>query len=431
MRNLRLSSIALICIAAACSSDPNGSVVIVTGDQADVFTRAPAATHLLTEIVALDGTKTTLSTTTLPESSVDIGSKNQDDIGAVAITGLDANNQTVVKGESLLVQWGALSAQNLLIFAQRVKELAHVPSGPAAFDPPQTIVVEGRFIFETNGTSTQLYDLFGLSTLSAPTLPRAAKSIAEYGSSALLIDENGATGFDLETGDTTDITAPANGTFAEVAGGAHIAASDSSQYVVGATRIGGAGASVRVLTIDANGTPGFAAISTPRQGACAAFVSGRGLVVYGGAAAPNAGAEILVTGQTLATPTAFPSDPVQGCALTGLDTTHILEVGTDGGPAKVFDLTCNANCTPVLWSGNLPVVNAEVADLSPTAVLVVGNDTAGNSHVYRAAAPNDPTPGVTEIPLKDPRKNAHLLRGPAEALYVVGGGLAGIESYRE
>ena len=428
MRALRLSSFALICFALSCSGDPDGSVVIVTGDEPDVFTRAPAPTQLKTEIIALDGTRSTLSTTALPEGSVDIGSRSQDDIGAVAITGYAADGTAVVKGESLLVQWGALSAQNLLIFAQRVGEMAHVPAGPAAFDAPQSIVVEGRYLLEASGTTTQLYDLFSLSTLAAPTLPRAAKSIAEYGSSALVVDENGATGIDLETGDTTDIDAPTGGTYSEVAGGAHIVASDSSQYIVGATRIGGAGVSVRVLIIDASGTPSFAAFNTPRQGACATYITGRGLLVYGGTnVGPTSGAEILDPNATVASPLNFPTDPVQGCGAATLDNQTVLIVGNDGGPAKTLDLSCNGSCAPKAWVGNIPLVNPEVTALSATVALVVGQDAAGVSHAYRAMAG-----GVTEIPLKDPtRKNAHLLPGPADGTYIVGGSIAGIESYRE
>ena len=69
----------------------------------------------------------------------------------------------------------------------------------------------------------------------------------------------------------------------------------------------------------------FAALATPREGACATFVAGRGLVVYGGDGSA-AGAELLATGAQLAAPLPFPADDVKGCAATALDSAHLADV---------------------------------------------------------------------------------------------------------
>jgi hypothetical protein len=379
----------------------------------------------VTEEVALDGTKKEVSRQSLPVSSIDLGNLQQSDIGGIAITGLGADGKALVKGESLLVQWGALQDQTLQVFAQRTGELARMPAGPAAFDVNPAVIVEGRFVLGISGTTAYAYDLLTVHTLNQnPTLPRAAKSVAAYASAALLIDENGATSFDLSSGQTLDFTAPTGGSFGEVAGGIRVGAPDSSQLIVGATRSSG-GATPRILLVDANGSASFAALTAPREGACAAYVQGRGLVVYGGD--PTApGGEVLAPNATVATSLPYVADPIKGCGATALDVTHVLVAGGDGGPARVFNLACSADCAPVAWQGAIPLVRAEAADLAPDAALIVGDDASGNTHVYRASPME-----LREIPLKIPRRGARLVRAPTDALIIVGGGAPGIEMYRE
>jgi hypothetical protein len=322
------------------------------------------------------------------------------------------------------VQWGALQDQTLQLFAQRTGEMARIPSGPGVFDTTDAIIVEGRFVLGVNGTSSYLYDLLSLHTLNgAPTLPRPAKSLATFNSAIMAIDENGATSFDLETGESIPFNAPTGGAFSEVANGKRVLAPDSAQLIVGATRpVNTGGPTVRVLLVDSTGVATFAALITPREGACATYVQGRGLIVYGGNAVP----EILAPSATVATPLPFPSDPIQNCGATALDQTHVLIAGGDSGPARVLDLTCTTNCAMTPWANPIPLVRAQVETLAADAALVIGDDAAGATHAYRASAA-----ALTELPLKTPRRNARLLHAPAESLIVVGGNADGIEMYRE
>src|SRR5205085_2740746 len=101
-------------------------------------------------------------------------------------------------------------------------------------------------VMAANETSTFLYDLLNLRTLdSAPTLPRPARSLVTFDTVALVIDEQGASLFDLQTRQTNSIDAPAGATFGEIAGGATVRATDGTQFIVGATRTSG-GATSRV-----------------------------------------------------------------------------------------------------------------------------------------------------------------------------------------
>ncbi len=407
----------------SCGGTPEGTVAIVTGDEVDVFSRAPAAVTLVTEKVGTDGKRTEISRAQLPVDSVRLGEQPRTEIGALAVSGLDATGKALVRGETLFVQWGALENTALEVFVQRTGELARMPRGPAAFDALVATTVVGRYILAANGTATMTYDLLALRPLSTGTvLPRPARSIATVGTAALVIDEAGATTYDLSDGSTYTTEPPTGGTFAEVAGGAQIMAPDGTQYIVGATRMTG-GPTARVLVLDTEGKASFAALTVPREGACATYVEGRGLVVVGGDGAA-AGAELLARGATLATPLPFPPDAIKGCGAATLDNAHVAVVGS-GGPVRVLDLACTTACTPAAWPDAVPVVRAEMQPLAADAAFVLGDDAEGATHAYRASAA-----GLREVPLRNPRRGARLVRNPVGALTVVGGGV-GIEQYLE
>ena len=123
----------------------------------------------------------------------------------------------------------------------------------------------------------------------------------------------------------------------------------------------------------------------------------------------------------------LPADPVQGCGATALDNTHVLIVGGgrragEGARPHVLARIARRRRGSATCRSSPPRSPIYRAD----AALVVGNDAAGNSHVYRAS----PTGGARDPAEKSAQERA-LARGPADALYVVGGGAAGIESYRE
>jgi hypothetical protein len=423
----------LLAAASGCSGTPEGSIVLVTGDETDVFSRAPAPVTLVTEKVALDGTKSEVKRTQLPADSVDLGDLPRTSVGGVSVTGLDAAGKALVRGETLLVQWGALEGSTLEVFVQRTGELARMPRGPAAIDATHATMLVGRYVTVTNDTSLVIYDLLGLRTLSQPpALPRPAKSIATVGTAALVIDEAGATTLDLSTGNSFPLDAPTGGTFAEVAGGSRVAAADGTQYIVGATR--SAGATPRVLVIDGDGKATFAALTAPREGACASWVEGRGLVVVGGSAdGKSAGAEVLAPGASVATPLPFPAESVRGCGAATLDNTHIAIAGGTGAtgdtgsglPVRVLDLACAAACALAPWPDPIALSRAQLVGFAPDAAFVLGDDATGATHAYRASAT-----GMREIPLRIPRRGARLFVTPTNTIGIVGGG-AGIEQYLE
>lgn len=425
MRLHWMSSCGLVMLLAlSCSGTPEGNISVVTGEETDVFSRAPAAVTLVTEKLATDGTRTEIARTELPVDTVKLGDQQRTDVGALAISGLDATGATVVRGETLFVQWGALQNATLEVFVQRTGELARMPRGPAAFDPTVATMIAGRYVLAANDTATMIYDLLALKPLaSPPVLPRPAKSLASVGTAVLVIDDEGATTFDLSDGSTYALEPPTGGTFREIAGGSRVAAPDGTQYIVGATRLTG-GPTARVFVIDPEGKGSFAALTAPREGACATFVEGRGLVVVGGDQAA-AGAEVLAPGASLATPLAFPPDPVKGCGATTLDTARVAVAGGSaaGAPVRVLDLACTTGCAPAAWPDTVPLVRAEAVTIAADAAFILGDDASGATHAYRASAT-----GTREIPLRVPRRGARLLLTATGAFNVIGGA-AGIEQY--
>jgi len=418
----------------SCSSDPAGTLQITTGEETDVFTRAPAPALLTVDSLAQDRTSTEIARATLPASTIDLGRRDQSTIAAISVRGLDAVGATLIRGETLYVELGALKGSTLDVFVQRSGELARMPSGPLAIAATKATVTVGRYVLLTAGTTGTLYDLLNLTTLaSTPVLPRAAKSVATVGTIVLLVDDTGATTLDLSDSSTSEIAAPSNGTYAEVAGGDRFGASDTTQYIVGATRPSG-DPTARILVVATSNAASFAGLTAPRAGACAVYVNGRGLLVYGGSGTA-AGAELLAPGSTLAAPLPIPPDAVHGCGATLLDSTHVLIVGGTGAtgdtgaglPARVLDLTCTTNCAPVAWPDVVKLTTAQVQPLAADAAFVLGDDAAGNTHAYRISA----AAGMREITLKAPRQGGKLVYSPTGAVHVVGGNAAGVEQYLE
>ena len=422
----------------SCADKPSGTLAITTGGEGDAFTRAPAPVKLVVEGIGTDGKSVLLGEAKLPSGSVDLGNRGLNDLYAIKVSGFDATNARILSGGTPLVQLGALDGLSVPIFVQRTGELARMPSGfTEVREAPFAALVSGRFALAAGGKdnpkSSQLYDVASIVSLGPSLeLPRAPKSVAVAGVAALLVDDAGATFFDLSTAATTEATAPAGGSFAEVSGGTAIAAPDGVTWIVGGTRAEGSKTS-RILRVGKDRTLTFVSLAEPRLGASAAWVEGRGLVVAGGSDT-GAGAELIGAGATASTALPFPADAIVGAGAAMLDAQHVLLVGgfdPTGGPAptRVLDLACATACVPVVWSNAaLPVAIARTTSftLDSGAVLFVGDDASGSSHALRVSEN-----AVQEIPFKVPRKGARGIEYLAAGLrsFVVVGGAKELESF--
>ena len=421
----------------ACSDTPTGTITITLGEETDAMSRGPAPTTLVVELLDLDGKATELARTALPTDELSLGERPRTDVGGLRLKALDAAGKTLLKGESLYLQFGALEDANspLEVFLQRTGELARMPRGPGSLDAPLLGVTVARYVVAASGTSLMLYDLLLLKPITGlPAFVRPARSMVTFGTAAIVIDEQGASTVDLSSGAASDLVAPEGGAFAEVSGGSTVVLPDGSAYVVGGTRLGGGGPSSRVLMITKEGAVAFATLATPREGACATWVEGRGLVVVGGSAT-GPGAEVIAPGAVQGAALAYPPDAVTRCGASTLDASHVLVAGGAGSavdvagaaPPRVLDLACAAMCTPLVWPGTLPLVRAESFTLAPDAALLAGDDATGATRAFRASAT-----ALLEVAVKSPRRNARLIALPIKGTAaLVGGGPASIEQYVE
>ena len=427
---MRRTPVVLLFVAfLACSSKPEGSIELLVGGETDAMTRAPAPVSLLVESVASDGTATQLTRVGLPATTIDLGDQSQDTVAQLRVTAFDADGTARVRGTSVAVQLGGLAGTTLELFVQRAGELARLPS-PLADARPQPLLaaVSGRYFFVAGGSdaslalATQLYDLATYTPMaSPPKLPRAPKSMALFGTVALLVDETGATWFSLADSTTADAGVPTGGSFAEIAGGASVVADDGSVYIVGGTRPTG-DPTPRVLRLDTAGTISFVSLTTARLGATATWVVGRGLVVAGGSAT-GAGVEILGATATSATALSFPPDPTTGAGAAALDGAHVVFAGgvdpmKADAKLRVVDLGCASMCTAAPWTSSLPalLVRAQAFALGDGGALVVGDDAMGVTHAARVS----PT-RADDVPFKAARSGARAVLLPTGAIAVVGG----------
>lgn len=416
---------------AACSSTPEASIGLTTGEEGDAFSRSPAPTQLIVEAIGLDNVATEIARTSLPTETLSLGDRSRTDVAALRVSAKDAAGTTLLRGESLFFQYGALENAAFEVFVQRTGELARLPRTPAALDSPVAVVSLQRYILLASGSTTFLYDLLLLKTLGmSPTFKRSARSIVTYESVAYVIDEQGATTIDLTNDVSVENDVPSGGTFADVAGGATIQADDGSSYVVGGTRATG-DATTRILKVDKDGKATFSNLVTPRVGACATWVQGRGLLVYGGS--PNGpAAELLATDAPSAQALPFPPDPITGCGASALTPQHVVITGgnTAGAIAKrpplVFDLACAKDCVGFAWPNDLALGRASVVTLNPEAALVVGDDANGESRAFRVSS-KDQRP----VPLKVARKGAKVIALPTRGQFAIVGGASAIEQYLE
>jgi hypothetical protein len=370
---------------------------IVTGGETDTFSEPPVPVELQVDSVDSSGAKQTLATASLPVSNVDLGAVDQSAEGTLQVTGRDTNGDSVLYGQTLPIQFGSLDGANLPIFVQRTGEFARMPN-PFSADTratPTLAIVSGRYLFIGGGsdsspsTTAQLYDFASYDAVApALSLPLAPESVVWVGTVAWLINNSGAASFDLSDGTTAEVTAPSGGAFGDVAGGATVAASDGSQYVVGATRSTGSPTKA-VLAIDPSGNATWVTLTEPRLGAAATWVEGSGLVVAGGSA-DAAGVEIVASGMTTGVALDYPPDASTGSGAAMLDGTHVLlgggatPTGEDAG-VRSIDLTCSMQCAPSPWAAlgaPLPLTPAQVFASDPANALLIGDDPSGITRAF-------------------------------------------------
>ncbi|WP_437538360.1 hypothetical protein WME79_20565 [Sorangium sp. So ce726] len=423
------------------------TIEVVPGHEATAFHEDPPVARIEVTATAAEG-DVTVSAAAAPGGELDFGEIPAQRAYTFEVRGVDAGGATVVRGRSAAgIYLAALTGDVLPLFAQRTGRWARPPGELAAsrVGAPGVALAE-RYLILTGGAAAvgaaagdvdparlDAYDLatWGGSATSG-ALPRTARSLVVRGDLLLTLDDEGATWTDLAAGQSAEASLPEGlGSFAEVAGGRTVEASDGRSFVVGATRAGAAAGapgapSDKVLVVGADGALSVAKLRHARAGAAAVWLEGVGLVVAGGSV-DGAGLEVLGDGATEFLPRPFPPDASEGAgaAVTGPGEIALVG-GVQGGaaaPTRRLAPGCAATCAAVEVEGAaLPAAIGGVAAfaLAGGRILAVGSE-AGEEGLTRSFLVDVAAAQVEELPLKEPRRGAAVVPAPNGTLAVLGG----------
>jgi len=197
--------------------------------------------------------------------------------------------------------------------------------------------------------------------------------------------------------------------------------------VVGATRP--ENPTDAVLEIATDGTLTTRRLGFPRAGAAAVWLPDVGLVVIGGSDTGNA-VEVLPDQGTSFAARDFPPDATTGAGAVVNNAGTIALIGGTllGQPAKTrsLDPRCTSDCkTKDIDAATPPLAVARVKAFpvgTPpgTRALAVGDEVDPDG-TTRAFVIDLVEPGVTELPLREPRRGATLTDTPIGTLALIGG----------
>ncbi|MBK7581817.1 MAG: hypothetical protein IPI67_16615 [Myxococcales bacterium] len=418
-------------LALGCSEEliEAGRMRLVSGHEPDPFSVSPVPTRTLVEKEKSSGTVIELDAR---DGAVQSFSMGLGEAGRFTVRGVDEADLTRVVGHSLLIDPSGFAGGTLPLFVARAGEFGRPPGelpldlGPA----PVATVVASRYLLSATGSAAGLelsgYDFAAwLPIESPPALDCGAasctpRSLAVLDSTlTLAVGDGWALWFDPVSGGSGNLAEPDGlGSFADVAGGQTLESPEGAAYIVGGTRESAPSSSV--LVVGADGVLSHVALSSPRQGAAAVWVSGRGLLVVGGGDATSAGAELLPEGAKAFTPLPQAPDETRGAALVVLDSSSVLRLGGSvaGAPAASVELAlgCAQGCDPKPAGDSVEVTGARTFSLGDKAALVVGASTAAVTRAFRFADGK-----ATELELRESRSSATALLLPTGHVGLVGG----------
>jgi hypothetical protein len=425
---------------SASSALPRGTIALLTGQEAGVWSADPPAATVRVEMVAAD-VRTTLAEIPAPTTddpngtapSLTLGSGGPQGVKvSFEATAFDDQQNPVMHGVSSAVTMYGFDDAALYVFLGRSGFARPLGALENEHRHPLLSIWPNAFVFIT-GSDSPGADASGVDTFdvalgsllaSAPALPQVPTSSASTASSLLLVGDAGSVWLDLTSGASSSATAPSGLAFSELVGGRTLLAAGGAQYLVGATRSTPT-ATDKVLRVDSDGSLHALQLATPRLGAAAGFVSGN-LVVVGGSS-NGAGAEVLAPGATSFAALDLPADETVGAGLAQLNaTTAILVAGKDpksgAQPAlRTIDLSCAGDCAFSELAPLAPALTrAQAFPLSDNRVLVVGETDDGETHAWSLDA-SGANPLLVEQAFRERRAGASAALLPNGQVLVVGG----------
>jgi hypothetical protein len=419
---------------SSCSSDtPSLQLDITVGQEKDAFSQDPRVVSVEVRGINPLGLPVVVATTT-PGGKLDFGDVTSDAQLTFEVTGVDAEGKTVVRGRSLgAIPLNALTGR-LEVFAQRVNQWARPPGGllqthvggVASVAAERYLVLGGGTIGKGDKVDeAEVYDLLALGGLALGGLTSQPETLVPRGTAMLFASHKSGTSIDFASGDGSEIKAPTGlASFAAIAGGRPVDASDGRTFVVGGTRP--TEPTKSVLVVAADGTLSALDLVEARAGAAAVWVEGVGLVVAGGSAT-GAGVEVLGPRAASFAALSFPADATVGAgAVIDGPSGVVLLGGTleDGTPAPIrrLDPTCVNACAATVVTNSDPSVDLTAVHaytLGGGRILAVGEAITAplqtHSFIIQLGT------SATELPLREPRSGAAVVPAPNGTLALFGG----------
>lgn len=421
-----LSLAGLVC---GCGSEQAVlNVEVVTGLETDAMTRDPAVTRVVVTGTTPEGTVITAEAP--PGGDLDFGEVEGDLAYTFETTGYDGQGNAVLRGRSLGgIVLSSISSGTFPLFVERLGGWSRGPGGIARGHANAPAVPIGeRYLFMTGGdlakdkVESEEYDLFWWDGAKGATFPFAAEtlvsnvsSVLAFGSDAVWLDANGFATPTLPSGLSS---------FTELSGGSAVAAPDGRVFVVGGTRADKA--TDAVLEIASDQTATVRRLVFPRAGAAAAWLPDVGLVVVGGSP-DKAGVEVLPADGTAFAVRDFPPDATIGAAASANTLGTVLlaggKVGDLGAKTRTLDPRCTSDCSVKELDLATPAAvlgRASMFALAKGRAVLVGEeaDAAGQTRTFVI---DYLEAGVTEMPLREPRRGATAVPAPNGTLAVMGG----------
>ncbi|MEZ4232651.1 MAG: hypothetical protein R3B89_25975 [Polyangiaceae bacterium] len=350
------------------------------------------------------------------------------DVSRFHLRASDGQGETLVSADSIFIDPRGVAERVVPLVAGPAGRMGRVDQLADSFPEPVEFsgVIARRYLFTVSGREGRLYDL-GLWRASDPfdvPCPSASDCTVEtvlvhQEWTAVFIGPSGASYLDFSTGETGFLKDLDGGSYADVSGGQVLRGPADELYVVGATRT--SAPSDRVLRLDSDDGLTLIRLTSPRQGAAAAYLAGRGLLVVGGSATAT-GAEQLKPGADAFDSLDLPVDATSGAALFEADSGIFRVGGGEGGapaPAVRLDLGCAAPCT-------LEVAGPPLASTRPVQLRTAENgdvlllsEADGSAALQRVDASKLP---VQLEPLTSSQRSAGLLGSlPTGQVALVGG----------
>jgi hypothetical protein len=423
-------------VASGCSADtPTLHLDVTVGLEKDAFSQDPKVVSV--KVRGLDPVSDVevVSATTAPGGALDFGEVDSDAQLSFVVTGADAQGTTVMRGRSLGAIPVSAVTGDIPLFAQRVNQWARPPGGlpqthtggVASVAAERYLVLGGGVINQGDKTDeVEAYDLFAFGGLALGGIKSQPETMVPRGSSVLFASHKSAESVDFGSGEGVAISPPEGlSSYALIAGGQPIDATDGRTFVVGGTRPTEPTKSVLIAAAD--GTLSAINLNEARAGAAAVWIEGVGLVVVGGSAT-GAGVEVLGLKSTSFAKLAFPPDATvgAGAVLDGASAVVLVGGTLDGAPAPIrrLDPTCVDACAAKVVTGSDPSValtSVHAYTLGGGRILAVGEAITSPPQTHSFLLQLGTS--ATELPLREPRSGAAVIPAPNGTLALVGGTL--------